>query len=211
MSDDNAAKAAHKACVDYNARKETEEITRLRADLAAVTEERDALAARLDLGSEEQSMTKLRIGPFLKKVRQEKQMTLRAVEEATDKEISNAYLSQLESGKIANPSPHVLYTLSLVFGVAYETLMERAGYVMPAPNRLAPVEDEALVEIAAYYFTDGSSWSALSERLRNICRRDARNVIAAIRPHIEAADREKWQKMLARMGAGTTKTGAVNE
>lgn len=60
---------------------------------------------------------------------------------------------------------------------------------------LAPVEDEELVEIAAYYFTDGSSWSALSERLRNICRRDARNVIADIRPHIEAAERERCAKV----------------
>ena len=151
---------------------------------------------RLDLGSEEQSMTKLRIGPFLKKVRQEKQMTLRAVEEATDKEISNAYLSQLESGKIANPSPHVLYTLSLVFGVAYETLMERAGYIMPAPNRLAPVEDEELVEIAAHFEAkfDGWPFNVLERLTQDLYRLRAREFLAAIRPHIEAAERERCAK-----------------
>ena len=170
-------------------------------DIASLRDERDALAARLDLGSEEQSMTKLRIGPFLKKVRQEKQMTLRAVEEATDKEISNAYLSQLESGKIANPSPHVLYTLSLVFGVAYETLMERAGYVMPAPNRLASVEDKALVEIAmqaaykAEYGEDMSIERAETNFVESIYKPIITAAIAAVRPHIEAAERERCAKI----------------
>ena len=59
-------------------------------------------------------------------------MTLRDVEEATSKEVSNGYLSQLESGKINKPSPHVLYTLSTVLNVDYETLMQRAGYILPS-------------------------------------------------------------------------------
>jgi HTH-type transcriptional regulator, competence development regulator len=75
------------------------------------------------------------LGPFLRKARQDVNMSLREVEEVTGKEVSNAYLSQLESGKIAKPSPHILYTLSTVLGVAYETLMERAGYIVPAAAR----------------------------------------------------------------------------
>ncbi len=62
-------------------------------------------------------------------------MTLRDVEEATGKEVSNAYLSQLEGGKITKPSPHILYSLSTALGVAYESLMERAGYIVPAATR----------------------------------------------------------------------------
>ena len=58
-------------------------------------------------------------------------MSLRGVEEATDNEISNAYLSQLENGKILRPSPNVLHTLSKLYGVSYTKLMERAGYVSP--------------------------------------------------------------------------------
>ena len=76
-----------------------------------------------------------KLGPFIKKARQDVQMSLRDVEEATGKEVSNAYLSQLESGKITKPSPHILYALSTALGVAYETLMERAGYIMPASAR----------------------------------------------------------------------------
>lgn len=58
-------------------------------------------------------------------------MSLRGVEEATSKEISNGYLSQLESGKITQPSPRVLYALSRALSANYETLMQRAGYLLP--------------------------------------------------------------------------------
>ena len=75
------------------------------------------------------------LGPFIKKARLDLKMTLRDVEEATGKDVSNAYLSQLESGKITKPSPHILYTLSTVLNVAYEALMERAGYIVPAASR----------------------------------------------------------------------------
>ncbi len=64
-------------------------------------------------------------------------MSLREVEEATNKEVSNGYLSQLESGKIVKPSPHVLYALSNALSVNYEALMQRAGYILPRAPRSA--------------------------------------------------------------------------
>ena len=67
-------------------------------------------------------------------------MTLREVEEATNKEVSNGYLSQLESGKIGKPSPHVLYTLATVLSVDYETLMQRAGYILPGTQARADTD-----------------------------------------------------------------------
>ena len=45
------------------------------------------------------------LGAFIRKARQDVSMSLRDVEEATNKEVSNGYLSQLESGKITKPSP----------------------------------------------------------------------------------------------------------
>src|SRR5882757_8680234 len=75
------------------------------------------------------------LGLLLKKARQDVKMSLRDVEEATGKEVSNAYLSQLETGKISKPSPHVLYTLSTALDVPYEALMERAGYIVPSGER----------------------------------------------------------------------------
>lgn len=75
------------------------------------------------------------LGTLLRKAREDVQMTLRAVEEATNKEISNGYLSQLEKGKITKPSPHTLHTLSTVLSVDYEKLMERAGYIVPGKSQ----------------------------------------------------------------------------
>ena len=68
-------------------------------------------------------------GQALKSVRMGLKLTLRAVEEASGQEVSNAYLSQLENGKVSKPSPHVLYSLAKVYAVSYENLMERAGYI----------------------------------------------------------------------------------
>src|SRR5262249_13878096 len=87
-----------------------------------------------------------------------KDLTLRAVEEAT--EISNAYLSQLESGKIQKPSPAVLHKLCELYALSYATAMRHAGYPVPGENahpasspplaarlgQTTPEEEEALVE-----------------------------------------------------------------
>ncbi|GAB3038528.1 hypothetical protein GCM10027285_23170 [Oleiagrimonas citrea] len=89
-----------------------------------MTEKRDARAASNTTAANP-------LGAYLRKARQDVSMTLRDVEEATNKEVSNGYLSQLESGKISKPSPHVLHTLSTVLNVDYETLMQRAGYILP--------------------------------------------------------------------------------
>lgn len=75
------------------------------------------------------------LGAFIKKARQDVSMSLRDVEEATNKEVSNGYLSQLESGKITKPSPHILYALSTALSVNYEALMQRAGYILPNSRR----------------------------------------------------------------------------
>lgn len=77
------------------------------------------------------------LGAYLKSLRTGAEMTLRDVEEATGKEVSNAYLSQLETGKIAKPSPNILHSLATVYGASYENLMERAGYIAPGRERVA--------------------------------------------------------------------------
>jgi transcriptional regulator with XRE-family HTH domain len=74
------------------------------------------------------------LGALLADLRTAKGLSLREVEEATDKAVSNAYLSQLENGKIKKPSPNVLHSLAEVYAVPYETLMERAGYLLPSEN-----------------------------------------------------------------------------
>ena len=101
-----------------------------------------------------------KLGAFLASARSKLRMTLRAVEEVTG--ISNAYLSQLEHGRIKTPAPQNLYKLAELYRVPYELLMELAGYPVPrvqsAESRFAlgnlaarigavtEEEEEALVE-----------------------------------------------------------------
>lgn len=68
------------------------------------------------------------LGEHLARLRSATGMSLRQVEDATSKEVSNAYLSQLENGKITKPSPNILHSLADVYKCSYEDLMERAGY-----------------------------------------------------------------------------------
>jgi len=74
-------------------------------------------------------------GEFLHGLRTAKRYTLRQVEELTNKEVSNAYLSQLEHGKISKPSPQILHELSIVYSVPYERLMQEAGYLQQSGER----------------------------------------------------------------------------
>ena len=75
------------------------------------------------------------LGSLLADLRVAKGLSLRQVEEATDRAVSNAYLSQLEKGKIRKPSPNLLHSLAAVYGVPYEALMEKAGYLLPSVGR----------------------------------------------------------------------------
>ena len=77
------------------------------------------------------------LGGLLADLRTAKGLSLRQVEEATDKAVSNAYLSQLEKGKIRKPSPNVLHSLAAVYAVPYEVLMEKAGYLFPSDGSKA--------------------------------------------------------------------------
>ncbi|HZT31633.1 MAG TPA: helix-turn-helix transcriptional regulator [Bryobacteraceae bacterium] len=75
------------------------------------------------------------LGAYLKQVRDAQGLSLRDVQGKT--EISNAFLSQIESGKVKNPSPVMLHKLATLYRVPYEDLMERAGYPVPEA-RLPP-------------------------------------------------------------------------
>lgn len=83
------------------------------------------------------------LGSFLASARQHQKLTLRAVESETG--ISNAYLSQLETGKIRSPSPVMLRKLSDLYSIPYATVLELAGYPVPESGKL----DTSLTDVAA--------------------------------------------------------------
>jgi transcriptional regulator with XRE-family HTH domain len=115
----------------------------------------------------ERPMDPKAFGAYLKAVREAAGLTLRQVEEQTDRVVKNAYLSQIESGAINRPSPGILYELAQVYGLSYRELLVRAGHRVPdadvKPDRQAlaglplrafaqlDAEDrQALIEYAAF-------------------------------------------------------------
>jgi transcriptional regulator with XRE-family HTH domain len=113
--------------------------------------------ALLDIFSN-MSEHKKSLGKFLQKARESKQLSLRAVEKAAG--ISNAYISQLEGGKIKQPSPSVLHKLAEQYDISYSEVLELAGYPVPnqstsdlsssSASRIGPVTPDEEAELIEY-------------------------------------------------------------
>jgi transcriptional regulator with XRE-family HTH domain len=74
----------------------------------------------------------IKLDEMLRTLRRISGAKLREVEKKTG--VSNAYLSQLETGTTKNPSPQVLHALASFYEIPYESLMEAAGYLKPATD-----------------------------------------------------------------------------
>lgn len=115
------------------------------------------------------------LGQYLWTLRKAANMTLRDVEEASDRKVSNAYLSQLETGRITSPSPAILHEISTVYETrlpknasvtcSYERMMELAGHIRPSTQaqakkssrlptftaeQLTPEEEDELLKYLAF-------------------------------------------------------------
>lgn len=84
---------------------------------------------------DERNADKTALGSYLASIRKDRGLTLRAVEDRTNKQVSNAYLSQIETNKIEKPSPNILHALAELYTISFEGLMEMAGYMSPAAKR----------------------------------------------------------------------------
>ena len=74
------------------------------------------------------------LGAYLRDVRNERQFTLRDIEQLAKDgkigaELSSGYLSMLEQDKVKEPSPRILLALSRIYQLDYIDLMKRVGYI----------------------------------------------------------------------------------
>lgn len=67
---------------------------------------------------------------LLAAARRAKGVSLREVEKATG--VSNGYISQMETGAVAEPSPRKLQALAEYYGLSYGILMNACGYALPS-------------------------------------------------------------------------------
>jgi transcriptional regulator with XRE-family HTH domain len=72
-------------------------------------------------------MNKQEFGEYIKKLRKDRNLTIRQVELYAG--VSNSYLSLLENGKRDIPSPEILKKLATAYKVDYNDLMDKAGYL----------------------------------------------------------------------------------
>jgi transcriptional regulator with XRE-family HTH domain len=92
-----------------------------------------------------------RLGDYLKVSRRATGLSLRGVEART--QITNGYLSQIESNNVERPSPNVLYKLAEAYGLDYGDLLVRAGHRVPQkesaerPEMLAGIPLRALEDL----------------------------------------------------------------
>jgi SOS regulatory protein LexA len=94
-------------------------------------------------------------GAYLKKLRKEKGLTIRQLEEKSG--VSNAYLSQLENGKRGLPSPDILKKIHEPLEVGYDELMEKAGYISA----------ETRMDLLPETISTMDSFDALNELIEN--------------------------------------------
>lgn len=81
--------------------------------------------------TDSEALTPKQLGEHLKRSRLAVGLTLRQVEERTNRAVKNGYLSQIESGDIRRPSPGILWELAAVYGLDYRELLVRAGHRVP--------------------------------------------------------------------------------
>jgi transcriptional regulator with XRE-family HTH domain len=84
------------------------------------------------------------LGPHLKELRNKMGWSLREVEARTNGVVHNAYLSQIESGRVKSPSVVLLGALAEAYGVALLTLMHRAGWVPVDGGTVGPTPYDLL-------------------------------------------------------------------
>jgi HTH-type transcriptional regulator, competence development regulator len=111
------------------------------------------------------------LGEYLASIRSDRKLSLRAVEEKTKKQVSNAYLSQIETGKIQQPSPNILHALSELYEISFESLMDKAGYITPASARKDETRHGRAATFAEHNLTPAEE-RELMQYLEFIRRRD---------------------------------------
>lgn len=99
-------------------------------------------------------MSKLSFGELLRSERRKKGLTMRELERRTG--ISQAYISQLESGKRNAPKPDMIKKLSDGIDVSYLYLLEKTGYFEGFIEEIEKAFEEIFQEA-------GYSWQSIEK------------------------------------------------
>lgn len=101
------------------------------------------------------------LGKTLKEARAALGWSLRDAEEKSG--VSNAYISQIESAKIKQPSPNMLHKLAETYHLSYALVMEYAGYPVPEAAQFTTTEHRFMSRLGR---VSGTEQKALVEYLQ---------------------------------------------
>lgn len=79
------------------------------------------------------------LGSYLKQLRLSRCFSLRDVERITEGKVSNAYLSQIETGKVKHPTAVMLHRLASAYSSDFGEMMKAAGDDFRAPVVACPL------------------------------------------------------------------------
>jgi transcriptional regulator with XRE-family HTH domain len=118
------------------------------------------------------NMDAIEFGKYLRKLRKQRGLTMKELGELTN--LSQPYISQIETAQKGIPSPEVLYKLAKPLGVYHSHLMYKAGLI----------KDENVLETdyeSALYEEDTQLWNAKMKELEH----KANNIINILyRPEV---------------------------
>ena len=95
-------------------------------------------------------MAELTFGQYLRSLRERQRMSMREVEKVSG--VSNAYISQIETGEKPTPRPEILKKLAPAYKVTARELFMRAGYL--DEREVTASEDERIDAAFQYVLSD---------------------------------------------------------
>ncbi|GGO19366.1 helix-turn-helix domain-containing protein [Deinococcus humi] len=98
------------------------------------------------------------LGPVLRRARTAQKLTLKDIQHVTG--VNNAYLSQLETGRIVKPGMGILSKLAPLYGVPLETMLQLSGQIEATEALVYPTELPDFI-LAASKVLSAGDWEAL--------------------------------------------------
>lgn len=98
------------------------------------------------------------LGPVMRRARLSAGITLKDIESVTG--VSNAYLSQMETGKIVKPGLGILGKLAPLYGIPLETMLHLSGQIQANAPIEYPTEVPDFILAASKVLTAGD-WEAV--------------------------------------------------
>lgn len=117
-------------------------------------------------------------GKFLKKLRHNRNMSLRDVEKVA--KLSNSYLSQLENGSRGIPTLKTMQKIAVAYGTTVEELTKIANNTMKKTTHSLPKADFDFI-CRTYSELSDESKKSVQDFINFLCKQDQKGISSSVR------------------------------